>query len=109
MKVNREVVRLESISKSPIVSFFSESVNGLTSIRAYQEQAKFSHKFHQLQNANIKNLILVAGLTNWFSLRVTLSSMLIVGPTLAIPLLVNTDNIITPGMVGILFTYVVMT
>ena len=54
MRVNREVVRLgkkqtihtikhnlESISKSPIVSFFSESLAGLTSIRAYQESSKF--------------------------------------------------------------------
>jgi len=54
MSLNREVTRLgnlilslnsylalESISKSPIVSFFSESLTGLTSIRTYQEQEKF--------------------------------------------------------------------
>ena len=55
MSLNREVTRLgnetslstnfnyclESISKSPIVSFFSESLSGLTSIRTYQEQRKF--------------------------------------------------------------------
>ena len=35
--------RIESISKSPIVSFFSESLVGLTSIRAYREQKRFSH------------------------------------------------------------------
>ena len=108
MKVNREAVRLGSISKSPIISFFSESLDGLTSIRAYQEEVKFSNKFHHLQNANIKNLILVAGLTDWFSLRITLSSVLVVAPTLAIPLLVNTNNIISPGMIGVLCTYVII-
>jgi len=41
MRVNREVTRLEGISKSPIVSYFSESLAGLTSIRAYNEQEKF--------------------------------------------------------------------
>jgi len=42
MKVNREAVRLESISKSPIVSYFSESLNGLTSVRAYHEEERFN-------------------------------------------------------------------
>ena len=107
-KINREAVRLRSISKSPIVSFFSESLNGITSIRAYQEEVKFADKFHHLQNAYIKNLILVAGLTNWLSLRITLSSILVVTPTLAIPLLVNTNNLISPGMIGILCSYVII-
>lgn len=35
MAANRELYRLESISKSPILSFFSETVNGLSLIRAY--------------------------------------------------------------------------
>ncbi len=39
--INREVTRLESISKSPIVSFFSESLGGLISIRTYGEQNAF--------------------------------------------------------------------
>lgn len=42
MTVNREAVRLESISKSPIVSYFSESLNGLTSVRAYNEEDRFA-------------------------------------------------------------------
>lgn len=36
----REVVRLEAVSRSPIVSFFTESLNGLTSIRAYGHQQR---------------------------------------------------------------------
>lgn len=35
MKANRELYRLESISKSPILSLFSETVLGLTLIRAF--------------------------------------------------------------------------
>jgi ATP-binding cassette subfamily C (CFTR/MRP) protein 1 len=35
MKTQREVVRLESISTSPIVSGFMSVINGLSTIRAY--------------------------------------------------------------------------
>lgn len=35
MKANRELYRLDSISKSPILSLFSETVLGLTLIRAF--------------------------------------------------------------------------
>ena len=49
MKINREAVRMESISKSPIVNFYSESLNGLSTIRSYVDEQRFfevlfSHK-----------------------------------------------------------------
>jgi len=107
MRVNREVTRLEGISKSPIVSYFSESLAGLTSIRAYSEQEKFKEKFHNLQSANIKNLILSAGLYNWFNLRVTFCTIFVIAPTVAIPLLFTDTSKLTPGVVGLLITYVI--
>ena len=41
MKVNREAVRMESISKSPVVNFFSETLNGLSTIRSYSDEQRF--------------------------------------------------------------------
>ena len=35
MKASRELYRLESISKSPILSYFTESIMGITVIRAF--------------------------------------------------------------------------
>ena len=35
MSASRELFRLEAISKSPILSYFSESIMGLTTIRAF--------------------------------------------------------------------------
>lgn len=35
MKTSREVYRIEAISRSPVLSYFSESISGVTYIRAY--------------------------------------------------------------------------
>lgn len=37
MNANREIIRLESISKSPVVVCFSETLSGLHSIRAFKK------------------------------------------------------------------------
>lgn len=41
MKPNRELVRLEGITKSPIVSCFSEILNGVATIRSYGVENSF--------------------------------------------------------------------
>lgn len=108
MKVNREVTRLENISKSPVVSFFSESLNGLTYIRAYNKHNEFIDKYLTLQDENIKNLILRTGLGNWFSLRITLCTILVQVPTVLIPLIISVPNPNASGIVGLLMSYVLV-
>ena len=40
-KIKREVIRLEGISRSPIISLFSETLSGLTTIRGYHDENRF--------------------------------------------------------------------
>ncbi len=40
--VSREIKRLESVSKSPVFNLFSETLNGLPVIRAFQQEKRFS-------------------------------------------------------------------
>jgi len=87
--INREVTRLEGISKSPIVSFFSESLGGLISIRTYKEQTTFINKFHKLQNEHIKNKVLDWSIFNWYNLRTSFASVIIIGPVISIPVRKN--------------------
>lgn len=46
MNAYRELVRLEAISRSPIVSYFNESLSGLSSIRAYNKEKNFYLVFY---------------------------------------------------------------
>ena len=49
----RQLKRMESASKSPIFSHFSESLNGVSSIRAYRAQDRFVKLMESRINENL--------------------------------------------------------
>jgi hypothetical protein len=55
MKASRELYRIEGITKSPILSYFSETVIGLTTVRAYHKTEYFM-KIHA-KNLNINRKV----------------------------------------------------
>jgi ABC-type multidrug transport system fused ATPase/permease subunit len=50
----RQIKRLEAISKSPIFSHFGETLNGISTIRAFGAQKRF---IEQMENKIDENLI----------------------------------------------------
>ena len=75
--VNRELIRLESISRSPIVSYFSETLNGLSVIRAFKKEHSFFEKHTNNMNENLKNKIVQNGLNLWFTQVLTAISFIV--------------------------------
>lgn len=52
-RVSREIKRLESIQKSPVFILFSETIHGLSVIRAFQQEERFMNIcFQRIDNMN---------------------------------------------------------
>lgn len=78
MKTKREVLRLEAISKSPIVSWATATIKGLSLIRTSKKETWFVTKMMRLVEDNLKNSVLIYGLDSWYQLRVSLLNIFLV-------------------------------
>ncbi|CAD8189167.1 unnamed protein product [Paramecium octaurelia] len=67
MKASREMQRLELISKSPILSYFVESLQGLSTIRAFQKSFLFLNNFSQKLDRNRQIIFVSTHASCWFN------------------------------------------
>src|SRR6266536_4563023 len=54
LRTSRELKRLDSVSRSPIYTHFQESLGGITTIRAYRQQKRFSLENEWRVDANLR-------------------------------------------------------
>jgi ABC-type multidrug transport system fused ATPase/permease subunit len=69
LKTSRNLKRLESVTRSPIYAFFSSSLTGLMTIRAFNMENDFMNLFIDKVNANSRAFLVLSCLTRWFGLR----------------------------------------
>lgn len=74
----KNITRLSSVSKSPIVNITSEIVNGRSIFKSLQKEEEVTRELGTLINENSKNKILDAALESWFSIRVSFLNIFIV-------------------------------
>ena len=67
--VSRETKRLESIARSPVYSQFSETLGGLTTIRAFGRSAEFERGFDSLLDTNTRVIYCNKVADRWLATR----------------------------------------
>ncbi|CAF4026761.1 unnamed protein product [Rotaria sordida] len=72
-----QLKRLESVTRSPIYTLFSSSLDGLTSIRAFNVQADFMDMFMERIDTNSRAYFLLIAAGRWFGLRLDLMASLL--------------------------------
>ncbi|CAK4666586.1 unnamed protein product [Aphanomyces euteiches] len=105
VKPAREIERLSKVTKSPLLSLISESIEGVFVIRAFgtKQVARFLRT--NARNLDINNEALVAAqvLSQWFTLRVQLTTSFII--LVVMSSVVALRDILSPGLVGLALTY----
>eukprot|EP01132_Coremiostelium_polycephalum_P009679 gene9679-11876_t len=100
---SRELTRLEGISRSPIYAHFSETLAGVTTIRAFSEKYRFVKENERLLDENQKCYYINISANRWLALRLEFLGACIVTSTVLYTVLAS--HHIDPGTAGLVITY----
>uniref|UniRef100_A0A8D0ED93 ABC-type glutathione-S-conjugate transporter n=1 Tax=Salvator merianae TaxID=96440 RepID=A0A8D0ED93_SALMN len=100
---SRQLKRLESITRSPIYSHFSETVTGASVIRAYRRQKSFVHISDLKVNDNQKSYYPGIVSNRWLGIRVEFVGNCVV--LFAALFAVLSKNHLSAGLVGLSVSY----
>ncbi|EDV26556.1 uncharacterized protein TRIADDRAFT_50060 [Trichoplax adhaerens] len=100
---SRQLRRLESVSRSPIYSFFTESLQGMSVLRAYNSQNRFVKECDTKIDENQMAYYLYISSNRWLSIRLEFIGNLVV--LFASLLVVLGRETLPTGIVGLSITY----
>ncbi|KAG0347692.1 hypothetical protein BG004_007175, partial [Podila humilis] len=81
MKSSRQVKRIESLERSPIYSHLSETLSGLTSVRAFGKREEFMEEHLKTQEDHGRAFFTYLGMARWLGYRLDVVSALFLGVT----------------------------
>lgn len=103
VSTSRQIIRLQSVTRSPIYSHFSETITGQSTIRAYGAQARFIDESTKRVDFNQKFSYMTVIANRWIGVRLeTVGSLVILFA--AIFAIVGRDHI-SPAIVGLSISY----
>lgn len=94
---SRELTRLDSITKAPVIQHFSESVAGVMTIRCFNKQERFCQENIERVNANLRMDFHNNGSNEWLGFRLELIGSLVLCLS-ALFMVMLPSNVIKPGM-----------
>ncbi|KAM7275294.1 hypothetical protein ACFE04_017160 [Oxalis oulophora] len=101
---SRELTRLDSITKAPVIHHFSESISGVMTVRAFGKQAQFCQENVHRVDANLRMDFHNNGSNEWLGFRLELiGSLILCASTLFMIMLPS--SIIRPENVGLSLSY----
>lgn len=107
LATSRELKRLDSIGKSPIYSHFQETISGVSTIRAYEQQHRFTYENENKLDENQRAYYPSISCNRWLAVRLEfLGSVIIFGAAIfaVIGVIYGTGSI-DAGLVGLSVSY----
>ena len=109
LATSRELKRLDAVTRSPIFAWFSESLAGLSTIRAFGQQSIFTAANQKRIDHNQICYLPSVSVNRWLSIRLELLGAIIILTVacLAMSALVTTG--VDAGLVGLVLSYALNT
>ncbi|KAI0763773.1 metal resistance protein YCF1 [Trametes elegans] len=109
LSTSRELKRLDAVSRSPIFAWFSESLNGLSTIRAFGQQQLFIANNERRVDRNQICYLPSISVNRWLAVRLEFvgSTIIFIAAILSILALMTTG--VDAGLVGFVLSYALNT
>ncbi|PIN11315.1 Multidrug resistance-associated protein/mitoxantrone resistance protein, ABC superfamily [Handroanthus impetiginosus] len=104
LTTSRELTRLDSITKAPVIHHFSESITGVMTIRCFRKQESFCQENVNRVNANLCMDFHNNGSNEWLGFRLELIGSFILCMS-AMFMIILPSSIIKPENVGLALSY----
>lgn len=101
---SRDIKRLSSNSLSPIYTHFTETVQGLATIRAMRANNRFNRDFLTKLEDSIRAQLTASSAQQWLGLRMQLLGAVFVGGSGFVAVITSADAT-SPEMVGLVISY----
>eukprot|EP00794_Sanderia_malayensis_P005601 gene5601-6290_t len=103
----RDIKRLEGISRSPMFTHLSATLEGLASIRAFKATRIVEDEFYECQDHSSDGWFLFINGARWFAQKLDLILALFVISAIFIPLILLKHTSINPTLMGLTLLYVI--
>lgn len=102
---SRELKRISSVTLSPVYSHFSESILGLSTIRAFRASYRFKQFNEILLDCNQRAVLASQAASQWLGLRLQLIGVAIISGVGLIAVIQHQFDVADPGIVGLAIAY----
>jgi len=103
ISTSRQLKRIESTTKSPIYSHFSETISGASSIRAFKVTQEFILESNHRVDVNNASYYIGFVASRWLAIRLEFLGLIVV--LVASMVAVSSRDAISPGIAGLSVTY----
>jgi ATP-binding cassette subfamily C (CFTR/MRP) protein 1 len=106
LRTSRELKRLDSVSRSPIYAHFSESLSGLSTIKAFRQQKRFAQENEWRVDANLRAYFPSINANRWLAVRLELIGSFIILASAGFGIIaVSGGNGPSAGLLGLAMSY----
>ncbi|AQK91546.1 ABC transporter C family member 4 [Zea mays] len=104
LSTSRELTRLESITKAPVIHHFSETVQGVMTIRCFRKEENFLQENLNRVNSSLRMDFHNNGANEWLGFRLELIGSFVLCFT-AVLMVTLPSNFVKPEYVGLSLSY----